>query len=392
MFLLPFHVIGCSHEANPADVVGRLRLSTERLTEALDELRTRQVPAVLLSTCHRTELYWWGDDTLDEWFLDTLRRDRWEREGRAFDDERPRLERVDADLAVRHLFAVASGMRSARFGEPEILGQVRRAWTMAREAGTAHGPIDGAFRQAIEAARHVRAAMGHEADASLGERVAQRVRAALAGRSEPGPAQVLVVGSGDAARGVLGALQQPPFDGVQWCVTSRTDARASALAAEFTCAVTPWTDHERALREADVVVFAVHMTSPLVGPGFAASLSARRTPALWVDLGVPGAVDPAFHAPLVELVSLAGLDADTEPEKRGAPWRAFHEARVRRAMQALQHELDRFARATRRHQLGARLGALEAQAVAVAAASPNAPVDEMARKVARLVLRELSRA
>lgn len=392
MFLLPFHVISCSHEANTADLVGSLRLSAEQVADALAELHRRHIAAVMLSTCHRTELYWWGEEELAEWFLHTLLAVRGERVPSALAQLRPQVEQADNDLAVRHLFAVASGMRSARFGEPEILGQVRRAWTLARTVGISHGPIDGTFRYAIEAARHVRAAMGHEADASLGERVHEHlVNGVNAGASADIP-QIVVVGSGDAARGVLEALRRQPIGDAQVHVTSRTDVRAQALASEFGCPVVPWADREHALREADAVVFAVHVTTPLVPGSFAATMPDRDSRAVWVDLGVPCAVSSDFRSPQVQVVSLASIEAAAEADTHTAPWRAFHDARVRRATLALQQELARYARATHRHQLGARLGALEEQAVAVATSHGSGPVDEMVRKVTRLVLRELSRA
>ncbi|AMW05698.1 NAD(P)-binding domain-containing protein [Gemmatimonas phototrophica] len=378
MFLLPFHVVGCTHEANPADLVGRVRLSHERLTGALAELQRRNVSAVIVSTCHRTELYWWGDGELHEWFAELLR------DGRTDD---LKFERADADLAVRHLFAVAAGMKSARFGEPEILGQIRRAWMLAQSAGTSRGPIDGAFRQAIDAARHIRADMGTDADASLGELVHERLSAQLGN-----PSRVLVLGSGDAARGVLQVLRTRPIPGAMVSVTSRTDTRAATLAAAYQCPVVPWGDREGAIRSADAVVFAVHVTSPLVSAGFEDTLPTRYTSAVWIDLGVPAAVHSAFAAPQVDLVTLAALETQRGAEVHRAQWRALHEARHRRAAVALQQELARYARATHRHHLGARLGALEEQALAVATSDESAPVDEMVRKVTRLVLRELSRA
>ena len=390
MFLLPFHVISCSHEANSADLVGRLRLSADQVISALGELHRRQVPAVMLSTCHRTELYWWGDEELSDWFAHTLLGGRLGPMTTL--PVRPHLDQADADLAVRHLFAVASGMRSARFGEPEILGQLRRAWMSARDVGAAHGAIDGVFRYAIEAARHIRSAMGHETDASLGARVCQRLRKELAMRTFHDVPQIVVVGSGDAARSVLDALRHNPVAGAQVHVTSRTDQRAQLLADEFAVDLVPWEQREQALREADAVVFAVHVTSPLVPASFASSLPERSAPAVWVDLGVPGAVAADFSAAHVQVITLAGIEAEADAETQGAPWRAFHEARVRRANVALQQELARYARAAHRHSLGARLGSVEEQALAVASSHGDAPVDEMVRKVTRLVLRELSRA
>lgn len=397
MFLLPFHVLGFSHETSPADRIGRLRLSGERVVEALDALRARGTPAVLLSTCHRTELYWWGDDDLTEWFLTTVR----------YDANAPlRLERADADLAVRHLFAVAAGMKSARFGEPEILGQVRRAWVAARDARVVFGELDGTFRQAIDAARHIRAVMGKDADPSLGERVREQLAARLRETSAKVPdayvpdahvaeARVLIIGSGDAARGVLEALRQQPAVPVQLAVTSRTDARAAAVGAAYGISVVPWCDRNAAMARADVVVFAVHVTTPLVSAEMAMAARAGASQALWIDLGVPGAVASEFRSPSVQVLSLAALDTPRDISAVNGDRtdsRAFHEARLRRATAALQQELARYARAAHRQQLGARIGLLEEQAVAVATSHGDAPVDEVVRRVTRLVLRELTRA
>lgn len=384
MFLLPFHIIGYTHESNPAEQVGCIRLSAERIDAALGELHRREIAAVMLSTCHRTELYWWGDAELDEWFGNRVL------EGRA---DKLRLDRADADLAVRHLFAVAAGMKSARFGEPEILGQLRRTWGAARAIGTSHGELDSAFRHAIDAARHIRSAMGSDADPSLGERVRAQLIAHAESRFDgtaSAPMRVLVIGSGEAARGVLEALRRQPLPMAALALTSRTDARAAALASTFGVRMVPWSERESAMTEADAVVFAVHVTSPLVGAETAMAAQSRNGRALWIDLGVPGAVATGFTSPSVQLVSLAHIEAPSPANAEQLP--SFHDARLRRATLSLQQELARYARATHRHQLGARLGTLEAEAVAVAAGHGDVPVADVVRRVTRLVLRELTRA
>lgn len=378
MFLIPFHVVSCSHEHNEHDLIGRLRLTPERLEQALVALQGQGANAVLLSTCHRTELYWWGEDDLGAWFHDTLVR-------RVRGGEALFVDRADADLAVRHLFAVTAGMRSARFGEPEIAGQLKRAWQAAHDVGMAQGPIDRLFRQAVDASRHIRAAMGTDADPSLGKRVRDCIARQVAASRENRTREVLVVGSGDAARTVLEALRQEPVAGVRATVTSRTDARAEALAHTFHVPVAPWATRDDAVAKADVVVFAVHVTSPMVGGVTQAlALPRRANRALWIDLGVPGAIAVGFAAPGIEVVTLDQLEDAAAP--------AIREARARRAGVALQQELARCARETHRVQLGQRLGALEEQAVAFATAHGDEPADEVARRVARLVLRELTRA
>jgi glutamyl-tRNA reductase len=391
VFLLPFHVIGVSHAANSAERVGRLRLSIERTDALLTALRTRESSAVLLSTCHRTELYWWGEEELGEWFVTEVIGDTGDAT-RASGAPNVRIDRVDADLAVRHLFSVASGMQSARYGEPEILGQVRRAWIASREAGTACGPIDALFRQSIDAARHIRGAMGSDGDPTLGDRVAERMVAHASAQYAQGTGadtswRVLVVGSGDAARSTLDGLRAAEpglLPALHLEVTSRTDERAETLAARFGVPVRPWAEREIAMQQADVVVFAAHVTSPLVMPEFAETFPVRNGRALWIDLGVPGAVSTDFAAAQVEVVPLKAIAGVEAP--------LLQVERTRRASSALQHELDRYARATHRLQLGARLGALEERAVAAAIAHGDATAEGVARRVTRLVLRELTRA
>ena len=390
MFLLPFHVVGCSHETSAAVAVGRMRLSPEQRLAHLDALHALGVPAVLLSTCHRTELYWWGDDDLAAWFAASVLLPA---------DSPLTIERYDADLAVRHLFAVAAGMRSARFGEPEILGQVRQAWRAAHAHGATAAPLDAVFRHAIDAARHIRSAIGDDAQATLGARVRALIEST--GRADGNAAlRLLVIGSGDAARDVLESLmkRRTPSSAAPLAIAcaSRTDAHAVALAEQHGATPVLWTERQTAICAADVIVFAAHTTTPLVTTETARAIAdIRSAPALWIDLGVPPNVAVTDLPPSINLRPLDAVVDD------GASGREVSDARSRRAMSALQHELSRFAAATQRRRLGAQLAALEARAMSAArdvlAAAPvsaedgvHEPADRLARQVTRVLLRELS--
>jgi glutamyl-tRNA reductase len=179
---------------------------------------------------------------------------------------------------------------------------------------------------------------------------------------------------------------------------SRTAFRAEALARRGHLPVVPWEERVRAIAESPVVVFAVHVTTPLVDGAFVRThlLADRAPPRTWIDLGVPGAVAPEVvvaDAIVVDgsATAVAPVDLVTLRDLEGHPSAAMREERARRAGLALQRELARYAQNTRRLQLGERLGSLEARAIAVAAEHERASVDEVARRVTRLVLRELSR-
>ena len=398
MFLLPFHLIGCSHEQNDIDVVGRLRILPAQLPAQLDALRVRGIPAVVVSTCHRTELYWWGDHDPSAWFEALLRE-------RGVPDVQ--LDRKHANLAVRHLFAVSAGMCSARFGEPEILGQVRRAWSTSRGIGATNTLIDSVFRHAVDAARHIRAAIGAQANASLGVRVHEALKElvatqraeAPAGYAADAPCRVLVVGAGDAARTVVAALT--PTSGETALVvrvTSRTDSRAAELAYAHGLTHVEWSARDHAIAASDVVIFAAHSATPIVTSVQARTLLRdRQTPPIWIDLGVPPNVGSAADLPdavqYVDLEWLALFAGDVHGTTEV----------VARAQIALQRELARVAGVMHRRQVGARLALLEQRAIDAARAAleshtltagelPNAQgaADAMARRVTRLLLRELT--
>jgi len=132
-------VLGLNHQTAPVELRERAAFAGEALPRALGSLRdTPQIAeAVLLSTCNRTELYAVADSAqaLDQW-LHT----------QAGDLQGYLYQHADAE-AVRHLFRVATGLDSMVLGEPQILGQMKSAYAVAREAGSV-GPLLGRLFQA----------------------------------------------------------------------------------------------------------------------------------------------------------------------------------------------------------------------------------------------------
>lgn len=392
MFTLPFHVVGCSHETSGSSIIGKLGIAESELTTLLRDVHASGIPCVLLSTCNRTELYWWG--TADAaplfraWAL-----------GRMGTIPHRAIERRDADLAVRHLFAVAAGLRSQRLGEPEILGQLRRAWMIARDAGVTDSQLDAVFQRGIQAARRIRARAAEFAwGRSLGEASASFIDAELGGRPWS-TQQVLIVGTGAAAESAAMAIatRGPASIGVM----SRTSARAAALASSAAGHAVAWDERQVALADADVVVFATRSKTTVVRANEAQDCLAARAgkQTVWLDLGVPANVEPHTAADGLRLFNLSHLPQDLDADAEGA---AIADA-------ALQSELARFATELQRRSLAARLPAMESIANEVARAtvqrlhlsmggvstsdslSPelDAAAQDVARRMARVLLREL---
>ena len=171
---------GLNHTTAPLALCERLALSEEEIRALLARLAGGEWPSgvkelAILSTCNRIEVYAasaLADFERLEIFLATAC-------NMPLTEIQPHLYRYrDADVA-RHLFEVAAGLDSLVLGEPQILGQVTRAWTWASRAGCTGALLNRLFQAAIHAGKRVRAetAIGrHPASTpSLAEKAVHRL-------------------------------------------------------------------------------------------------------------------------------------------------------------------------------------------------------------------------
>src|SRR3984885_11179554 len=127
---------GLNHRTAPVEVRERIAFEEHALPDALASLRKRPglIEGMILSTCNRVEIAATVDDDADAG-----------QAGEAFIAESrsverawvvPYLYRFDGPDAIRHLFRVASSLDSMVVGEPQILGQLKAAYAVAKERGT----------------------------------------------------------------------------------------------------------------------------------------------------------------------------------------------------------------------------------------------------------------
>src|SRR5205823_10601507 len=86
--------------------------------------------AVMLATCNRVELYAAALDTVT---TQQVARCLAQREAPPGEDGSG-FYRYEREECVRHLFRVVCGLDSIVIGETEILGQVKKAYALARES------------------------------------------------------------------------------------------------------------------------------------------------------------------------------------------------------------------------------------------------------------------
>ncbi|MFL5472626.1 MAG: glutamyl-tRNA reductase [Gemmatimonadales bacterium] len=297
---LSFHLIGVSHHTTPVQVRERFAFSPPETSAIVELLQANGIPAVLLSTCNRCELYWTGSGDGEAWF---------HRLGREGTDPLPAglvVTRHEGMAAVRHLLRVCSGLDSQILGEVEVLGQVRRAYDGARAAGTTTPQMDLIFSAALAAGRRVRR------ETLLGRHPSSVSSAAvdlvLQEWQEPHSPQVVVLGAGEAAEGVLGAFNQRGVGPVT--LLSRAPEKAGVLAAAWGAKAGPLAELERRLTEADILMVATSSSQPVVRAVELSRAMAARSGAklVVVDLAVPRNVEPESRGiPGLKLLDLDDL-------------------------------------------------------------------------------------
>src|SRR5688500_1562628 len=96
------------------------------------------------------------------------------------------IYRVGAAHSVEHLFRVASGLDSMVLGETEILGQLKRAYELARQAGQTGALMNRSFQRAFHVAKQIRSETniqrGSVSVGSVAVELAEKIFSSLAER------------------------------------------------------------------------------------------------------------------------------------------------------------------------------------------------------------------
>jgi len=313
-------VVGANHRTSSLGLRDRLFVEDADVPAMLAALRAAGIEeAMVLSTCDRVEVQAAADTATDaadaaESILQHL----------AEHGEVP-LEELraqsytlsDAD-AVDHVFRVAASLDSLVVGEPQVLGQVKAAHRLARDADMVGTELDALLQAAFNAAKEVRtvtavgegpvsiAAVAVQVAGDLHGDLSER-RAVLIGAGEMGQ----LVGEHLLAAG-LGYLS----------VTHPAAARAEPLARALECHSAPFDALAEQMAEADIVLAALGRREPVLAADMVhAALRKRRwRPMFIVDLAVPGDVDPAVNriddAFLYDIQDLERLATESQAKRQ----------------------------------------------------------------------------
>lgn len=275
--------LGLNHQTAPLELRERVAFPDSDLGSAVSALRAAGGvrEAAILSTCNRTELYCHVDPGAEQAPGLWLREHHAALAGR-FEEF---LYRYTDAAAVRHVFRVATGLDSMVLGEPQILGQVKRAWNAAREARTLDSTLDRMFQYTFSVAKRVRTETRIGAHpVSVAFAAVRLVREQFA---DPRKITALLIGAGDTIELAARHLRQEGTE--RLVIANRTLANAQLLASTLDAQAIALDQLERHLHEADLVISSTASSLPILSrAAVSRALDQRRSrPMLLIDLAVP---------------------------------------------------------------------------------------------------------
>lgn len=289
-------VVGLSHKNAPIEVREKLAVSKANVPEVIDKLLAQPAigEALVLSTCNRVEVYCAakGRGAGEAELTAAAREATAVLASLGGDGVRRHLRQETGKGAVLHLFRVAASLDSLVVGEPQILGQLKDSIEVARSARSIGATLGNALHRAVRVGKRVRSETaigeGQVSVSSVAVDLARQIFGELDRRT------TVLVGAGEMAEAAAKLCIKA---GGKLIIVNRSPERAQALAAEVGGEPRAWTELERSIIEADIVISSTSSPGYVITPDTLKHVrKARKGRSLFlIDIAVPRDVDPAVN-------------------------------------------------------------------------------------------------
>jgi glutamyl-tRNA reductase len=291
-------IVGCSHQNTGIDQREQLILNKElRASFISDCLRgSLEREVIVLATCNRVEIVSYGvefDDIINIW---------------------SRLTQVGIKVleeccyhkqglnALTHWVSVSVGIDSAMLGEPDILGQMKKAHMESKDVAGQGAILHRLGQWVMSTAKQVRvgSGVGNHATSfvSMSQMLAKRLF------TNWRKASILLIGSGGVIESALGLWA---VDNSNIMICNRSLAKANILASRYGARAVGMSQIPELLKSVDCVITATSSPLPLIGKGMLErAVKHQSRPMLLIDLAMPRDIEPEVGG--LEEVYLYHLD------------------------------------------------------------------------------------
>lgn len=391
--------LGINHKTAPVALRERVTFSPETLNHAIESLRQQPLvqAGVVLSTCNRTELYLSMEQPEDlqqqdlhkqivDWLCAYHKLPP--------DEVNKSLYWYQDNDAVSHLMRVASGLDSLVLGEPQILGQVKKAYTESQREQSMSADLERLFQKTFSVAKRVRTETDIGASAvSVAFAACTLARQIFESLSQ---VNVLLVGAGETIELVARHLREHKVRHMM--IANRTRERAQVLADEVNAEVITLPEIDERLVEADIIISSTASPLPIIGKGMVerALKSRRNQPMLFVDIAVPRDIEPEVgklaNAYLYSVDDLHSIIQSNLAQRKAAAVQAEHIVQQESANFMAWLRAQGAVETIRDYRSQADQMRAEAEAEALAAIAQGADVESVIHKLAHRLTNRLIHA
>jgi glutamyl-tRNA reductase len=291
--MLDILLIGINHKTAPVEVRECIAFSDDESKLALHALLRKSFikEALLFSTCNRVEI-----------LLVTDNKTRAVAETKGFIAEFNKipLEHFEDSLythegndAVRHIFRVASSLDSMVVGEPQILGQVKKAYRTATEEHTSGVILNRLLHRTFFVAKRIRTETGigdHAVSISYAAvELARKIFGVLNDKT------VMLIGAGEMAELAVEHLMHN--NTARLWVGNRTFEKGIELAKQFNGAAIRFEEIPEVLKTADIIISSTGAPDYVIRRDQVKGILRKRKnrPLFFIDIAVPRDIDPEIN-------------------------------------------------------------------------------------------------
>jgi len=283
-------LVGVNHKTTPVEIREKLAFTKGKIEESVNQLFNFPdiIEHTILSTCNRVEIYARANcqdsaiKSIKQFICDFHELSPVELEDHFYSYRNKE--------AVEHLFRVSSSLDSMILGEAQILGQVKDAYSLAKDLRSTGLVLNQLFKKAFSIAKKVREETGiAERSVSISSaavELAQKIFDDLENRT------VMLVGTGEMAE--LAAKHLISYGVKTVYVTSRTYDRAVNLARTLNGSALDFEAFKNELYRADIVITSTSAPNFIIKKEMVekAIQERKNKPIFFIDIAVPRDIEP----------------------------------------------------------------------------------------------------
>ncbi len=304
-------MVGVSHVNAPVAIREKLSIPQDDAGAFLAQLRDRNIvrEAIVLSTCNRTELYAVSSNPM------LVIEQAIARGSRNLHGLESLFYLKRGRQMIKHAFTVASGIDSMILGEPEILGQMKKAFLNARQDHFAGSMLGRVFEHTFRVAKQVRTETHISKESLSLPAICAKLSREIFG--DLASCKVLCIGVGLVVESALAHFSKQNIASLT--IANRTLRNAASLAGRYDTNTLAFEDITHSLADFDIIITATSSVLPVIGKGAleSACRRRRRRPIAIFDLAVPrdveseaDALEDLFLYTIDDIGNLAGANLD----------------------------------------------------------------------------------